>query len=153
MTNPTDRRAAQTGAGLRAAIDQLRALATAASTDRRGPTAQWFFKETDHRRGAGYLYSANPTGPGVRLTHGGSSGAHGRGSHPGMHIQHGVYAATMDPTVGLAIATLLESVLHGAWEAGHEACASDCTPETCELAAARAVAHLITRKQRGEQSR
>ncbi|MFF9310108.1 hypothetical protein ACF1BS_04270 [Streptomyces sp. NPDC014748] len=134
---------------IRDAADWLRALATAASTDRRGPTARWYFKETDHRRGAGYLYSANPNGAGVRLTHGGSSGAHGRGSHPGMHTQHGVYAAAMDPTAGLAVAALLEGVLRSARETGaaHEECDSRCSPETCDLSAALAVARLLNNRR------
>lgn len=93
---------------LRTAAAKLRALATAAATDGRDrPTAIWHFKPRDSR--SGYLYAENPDGPGVRLLTGGSTGPHGRGSHPGMRTRHGEYAAAMDPTVGLALAAWLDS--------------------------------------------
>lgn len=55
------------------------------------------------------------------------------------------YIAAMDPAVGLALATLLESVLSSASEAApaHEECADWCTPDTCDLAAALAVARTL----------
>ncbi|RLU79248.1 hypothetical protein CTZ27_37015 [Streptomyces griseocarneus] len=97
-------------ATLRAAADMLRALATAASTDTHGrPSATWTVR---------YCFTA-PTGE-PRREHGcylhteghvpllrGSSGSHGRGSRPHLHVQHAEYIAAMDPTVGLALADWL----------------------------------------------
>ncbi|MFJ4682017.1 hypothetical protein [Streptomyces sp. NPDC088789] len=84
---------------LRAAATTLRALATTASTASRDkPTSRWHFKTRDSR--SGYLYSANPDGPGMRLT------------PEGMHPRHGQYAATMDPTLGLALADWLDTAAH-----------------------------------------
>ncbi|AJP04756.1 hypothetical protein TU94_28235 [Streptomyces cyaneogriseus subsp. noncyanogenus] len=56
------------------------------------------------------------------------------------------YIAAMDPAVGSAVATLLEAVLSNASEAApaHEECASWCTPDTCDLAAALAVARVLS---------
>lgn len=103
---------------LRAAADTLRALATAASTDERGgPTARWHFTERNSH-GSGYLYAANPDGPGARLIHGGSSGPHGRGTRPSMDARHGEYAAAVDPAVGLALADWLAAAADAAELAG-----------------------------------
>lgn len=123
---------------LKAAADKLRALATTASTDGRDkPTARWHFKKRDDR--SGYLYAESPDGPGVRLLLGGSSGPHGRGSHPGMRTRHGEYAAAMDPTVGLALADWLDSWV-GIDFSEHAAMAGD-------LAHALAVARAINGSQ------
>ncbi|MBP8538578.1 hypothetical protein [Streptomyces sp. MK37H] len=108
---------------IRAAAENLRALATAASTatatpiERGGtPTTRWYFKERE--KGHGYLYAANPDGPGTRLIH----STAGRGSYPSMRARHGEYAAAMDPTVGLALADLLDVI---ARTAHHEGAAVD----------------------------
>lgn len=115
---------------LKTAAEKLRALATAASTDRSGtPTARWHFKERSGLH-SGYLYAENPDGPGVRLILGGSSGPRGRGMHPGMRTRHGEYAATVDPTVGLALADWLDSAAIDAEQIG---------PDPCALAVARAI--------------
>lgn len=95
---------------LRAAAEKLRGLATAASTDKHDrPTARWYFTERGGPGSGGYLYSANPDGPDVKLLRGGSTGAHGRGTYPHMDTRHGEYAAAMDPTVGLLLARWLDS--------------------------------------------
>ncbi|MCQ8831821.1 hypothetical protein [Streptomyces malaysiensis] len=109
-TNPTDQ--------IRAAAELLRALATAASTDETGrPTARWYF--TEHgRHDSGYLYAANPTGPGARILRGGSSGPHGRGLRPHLAARHGEYIAAMDPTVGFALAAWLDSAVEDAGQVG-----------------------------------
>ena len=87
-----------------AAAEKLRALATAASTGPRDePTSRWHFKRRDAR--SGYLYAANPHGPGMRLIHGDANGGN---RHPGMHPRHGEYAAAMGPAVGLAVANWLD---------------------------------------------
>lgn len=102
MTSPAEE--------LRAAAARLRELATAASTatatpvDKGGkPTTHWHFNERE--QGSGYLYAANPDGPGTRLIHSNA----GRGTYPHMRTRHGEYAAAMDPAVGLANASLLEA--------------------------------------------
>ncbi|MBW1603428.1 hypothetical protein JJV70_15210 [Streptomyces sp. JJ66] len=94
---------------LRAAADKLRALVTAASTatatpvERDGkPTTEWHFAES--RPGHGYLYAANPTGPGTRLMH-----ADGPRTYPSMRTRHGAYAAAMDPALGAALAGWLDA--------------------------------------------
>ena len=121
MTTPADQ--------LTAAADKLRELATTASTDGRDkPTTRWHFKKRDER--TGYLYAENPDGPGVRLLLGGSSGPHGRGSHPGMRTRHGEYVAAMDPTVGIALADWLASAAEDAEQIG---------PDPHALAVARAI--------------
>ncbi|MFK0140675.1 hypothetical protein [Streptomyces murinus] len=85
---------------IKQAATRLRELATAASTDGRDkPTTRWHFKKCDNR---GYLYAENPTGPGVRITP-------STPANPGMWPRHGDYIATMDPTVGLALADWLDS--------------------------------------------
>lgn len=123
---------------LRVAAERLRALATTASTIRGGrPTARWHFKEVPGLR-SGYLYAENPDGAGVRLTVDSS----------GMRTRHGEYAAAMDPTVGLALAHLLEGVASHAVETAHEECASHCTPESCDVSAALAVARALDGGQR-----
>ncbi|MFF0166759.1 hypothetical protein [Streptomyces prasinus] len=43
----------------------------------------------------------------------------------------------------MPLALLLEGVLSQARESGHEVCASWCSPDTCDLSAAVAVARLI----------
>ncbi|MFF1483107.1 hypothetical protein ACIGZH_01810 [Streptomyces sp. NPDC058319] len=130
---------------LRAAAATLRALATAASTDTDGtPTAHWHHKDRGHDHAV--LYGDHLTSDDVEciswplLLRGGSLY---RSSY--MHVRHAEYAATMGPVVGLALATLLEGVLSSAREAApaHEECASGCSPDTCDLAAALAVARAI----------
>ncbi|MFD5384320.1 hypothetical protein ACFWMG_04985 [Streptomyces sp. NPDC127074] len=104
---------------IRAAAELLRALATAASTatatpiDKGGkPTTRWHFKKRE--QDSGYLYAANPDGPGTRLIHSNA----GRGSYPSMRTRHGEYAAAMDPTVGLALADWLDSAADDAEQVG-----------------------------------
>lgn len=122
---------------IRTAAEKLRALATTASTIRGGrPTARWHFKEQPGLK-SGYLYAENPDGAGVRLTIDSS----------GMRTRHGEYAAAMDPTVGLALAHLLEGVASTAVEEAHEQCASYCSPESCDVSAALAVAHALNGEQ------
>ncbi|MEU3528872.1 hypothetical protein AB0E62_34325 [Streptomyces sp. NPDC038707] len=102
----TDTPAPTLASEIRTAAEKLRALATAASTDGRrknAPTARWHFKKRDNR---GYIYSENPVGPGVRITP-------STPASPGMRPEHGEYAATMDPTVGLLLADLLEDQADG----------------------------------------
>lgn len=123
---------------LRNAAEQLRTLATTASTISSGrPTARWHFKQWPGLK-SGYLYAENPDGAGVRITRDGS----------GMRTRHGEYAAAMDPTVGLALAHLLEGVASHAVETAHEECAPYCSPETCDVSAALAVARAINGEQR-----
>ncbi|MFD6531558.1 hypothetical protein [Streptomyces sp. NPDC060184] len=94
---------------LRAAATKLRGLATAASTDTDGtPTTRW--STTPLHSGYSSLHGdvqtlddgrvvASP-----RLLHGGDMRRPVR-----MRTQHAEYAATMDPTVGLALADWLET--------------------------------------------
>ncbi|WP_167828867.1 hypothetical protein [Streptomyces sp. MZ04] len=105
---------------LRTAAEKLRALAAAASTatatpiDKGGtPTDRWHF--TERERGSGYLYAANPDGPGTRLIH----GSGGRRDYPHMRTRHGAYTAVMDPTVGLALADWLDAEARGYEAASH----------------------------------
>ena len=94
MTTPADE--------LKTAAQKLRELATTASTNGRGkPTSTWHFAKQDNRD-SGYLYAANPNGPGLRITPAG-------GSHPGMRTRHGEYAAAMDTTEGILLADWLAS--------------------------------------------
>ncbi|MEU4051308.1 hypothetical protein AB0F09_19175 [Streptomyces olivaceus] len=135
------------------AADKIRALATAASTDSHGtPTVHWAIR---------YQPGVTPGAPDRRdqpaklvavgldtakpLLHGGSSGPHGRGSRPSIGPDHGRYIVAMQPAVGLALATLLEGVLSSSREASpaHEECTDWCSPETCDLSAALAVARQI----------
>lgn len=146
MTTPADE--------IRTAAATLRNLATAASTatatptDKGGkPTTHWHF--TEREKDSGYLYAANPDGPGTRLIHSNA----GRGTYPSMRTRHGEYAATMDPTVGLAVAKLLEDCaeLHepnvctkheGCEPFGCQWCADESTP-CADLRNALAVARAI----------
>ncbi|MBZ6250536.1 hypothetical protein KVH27_19410 [Streptomyces olivaceus] len=138
---------------LRTAADTLRALATAAATDSDGnPTAHWAVRYrpgvtpgAPEQRDRPVTLVAVDLGTDEPLLHGGSSGSHGRGSRPSIGPDHGRYAAAMDPAVGLALATLLEAVLSSTREASpaHEECAAWCSPETCDLSAALAVARQI----------
>lgn len=57
------------------------------------------------------------------------------------------YIAAMHPGVGIALALLLEGVASRAVEDAHEECAPYCSPETCEVSAARAVARAINGPQ------
>lgn len=106
MTSPADE--------LQTAAKHLCTLATAASTatatniNKGGtPTTRWFFRAREGD--SGYLYAANPHGPGTRLIH----STAGRGSYPSMRRRHGEYVAAMDPTVGLALAAWLDSAAEG----------------------------------------
>ncbi|MFD5875666.1 hypothetical protein [Streptomyces sp. NPDC060322] len=104
---------------LRAAAAQLRALATAASTDTDGrPTAHWAVRYqpgvtpgaaplTDRNCYLDAIDEADPDGRGARrLLHGGGGS---RTRPPSVEPQHGRYIALMDPTLGLALAAWLES--------------------------------------------
>ncbi|WP_318201088.1 hypothetical protein [Streptomyces sp. SCL15-4] len=102
---------------IRTAAQRLRTLATAASTDTdRTPTAHWHTKPCWPNDGNGprYLYGDHLTRDDGRtiswplLNRGGSPQ---RPSY--MHGQHADYAAAMDPTVGLALADLLDDLADG----------------------------------------
>lgn len=64
---------------------------------------------------------------------------------PNVAAPIGDYIAAMHPVVGLALATLLEGVLSSNREAApaHEECTNWCSPDTCDLSAALAVARAI----------
>jgi hypothetical protein len=134
MTTATDE--------LRAASARLRELAAAASTDRYGrDTSTWTSHHVNER-------DARLFGPDrVRIIRGGSSGPHGRGVQPHLAPAHADYIAAMDPTAGLALVLLLEAVTSNALENDHEECRSYCTPETCDVAAALALAQAINGSQ------
>jgi hypothetical protein len=124
---------------LRTAAETLRTLATAAADD--SGNATWktnrHFPELPE---AGYT-ALWATGVQPLLKGGG-----GRGRPPAyVTAPVGDYIAAMDPTLGLALATLLEGVLSSSREASpaHEECSSWCTPQTCDLSAALAVARQI----------
>jgi hypothetical protein len=53
------------------------------------------------------------------------------------------YIAAVHPGVGNALALLLEGVLSSAREVDHEECANWCSPDTCDMSAALAVARQI----------
>ncbi|MFF8422977.1 hypothetical protein [Streptomyces sp. NPDC015680] len=98
---------------LRAAAQQLRALATAASTDTDGnPTAQWNAEPRwpADPDGTSHLYGGYRTlDDGRRI----ASPSLLRGGSPQrptrMYTQHADYIATMGPAVGLALADWLDS--------------------------------------------
>lgn len=105
---------------LRAASARLRALAAAASTDKRGnPTAHWdvqyrpgVLPGTPEQLDQNCALIATDEGERPRrgfrrLLHGGSGGT--RGTAPSVEPQHGRYIAAMDPTVGLALSDWLEA--------------------------------------------
>jgi hypothetical protein len=122
---------------IRAAAAKLRALATAAA-DNSG-SSNWH--TTRHFPDQPDSTFTTLWATGVRPLLGGG----GRGRVPYVHAPVGDYAAAMDPATGLAFATLLEGVLSSAREASpaHEECDSWCSPETCDLSAALAVARAI----------
>lgn len=101
---------------IRTAAEKLRALATAASTDTDGtPTAHWNSK-VHRRQDSGYRilcgdYLTRADGRTISWP----TLLHGRvGQSPAlMHTQHAEYAAAMGPTVGLALADLLDDLAHG----------------------------------------
>lgn len=117
MTAPADE--------ITAAADKLRALATAASTGRKGePTTTWAVRyhineftrqeERDHGCRLVATDTADENGHGAtQLFHGPSGGHGGRGPGPSMRPQHAAYIAAMDPTVGLALADLLDDQADG----------------------------------------
>ncbi|MGA5330978.1 hypothetical protein ACPCJT_20335 [Streptomyces griseoincarnatus] len=61
----------------------------------------------------------------------------------GMGGTSGDLAAVFSPATAHALALLLRGVLSQAHESGHEECSSWCSPETCDLSAALAVARQI----------
>lgn len=110
-------------AELRTAAEKLRALAaeastaTATPTERGGtPTTRWHFTESEP--GSGYLYAANPDGPGTRLLRTSGTGGRGHRDPAGMRTRHGEYAAAMDPAVGKALADWLDSAAEEAEHIG-----------------------------------
>lgn len=123
---------------IRTAADKLRALATAAA-DNSG-SSNWH--ATRHFPDQPDSTFTTLWATGVRPLLGGG----GRGRVPYVHAPVGDYAAAMDPAVGLALATLLEGVLSSAHETAHEDCDSWCSPETCDLAAALAVARALNKQ-------
>lgn len=129
MTTPADE--------LRTAAAKLRALATAASTDS-GP--RWTSKRAfpDQPTSTASVLWADGTKPVIGVS---------RGRY--LHGPISDYIAAMDPTVGLALAALLEGVLSSNQEASpaHEKCTSWCSPDTCDLSAALAVARAINANQ------
>ncbi|QLJ06811.1 hypothetical protein HZZ00_37930 (plasmid) [Streptomyces sp. NEAU-sy36] len=124
---------------IRTAASKLRALATAAADDS-GSTA-WHTTRHFPEQPDSTFTALWATGSRTLLRGGG-----GRGRPPAyVSAPVGDYIATMDPTLGLALATLLEGVLSSAREASpaHEECDNWCSPETCALSAALAVARAI----------
>lgn len=120
MTSPADE--------LRTAAAKLRTLVTDLD-DCRGP---WYVVNREQRPypqridniGVPYVVASTTTDP----------------SHPPTMAD---YIATMHPGVGAALAPLLEAVASNALENDHEECRSYCTTETCDVAAALAVARQI----------
>lgn len=111
---------------LRAAATKLRQLATAAATGRSTePTARWAFTELCFDSGKGWgsgmlraidgLDADADPHLGQALIHG-SSGSRGRA--PSLAAQHGAYIATMEPTVGLALADWLDATARTADDEG-----------------------------------
>ncbi|QLJ01497.1 hypothetical protein HZZ00_10995 [Streptomyces sp. NEAU-sy36] len=124
---------------LQTAADKLRALATAAADD--SGNSNWHTTRHFPEQPNSTFTALWATGSRPFLRGGG-----GRGRPPAyVSAPVGDYIAAMDPTVGLALATLLEGVLSSAREASpaHEECDSWCSPETCDLSAALAVARAI----------
>ena len=110
---------------LRTAADKLRALATTASTDDDGtPTAHWNAQPCwNHLPDDGnrFLYGDRLTSDDGRpwswpsLLHGGGQHRPAR-----MRARHAEYAATMGPSVGLALADWLDAAAHS-YECGVQA--------------------------------
>ena len=138
---------------LRAASARLRELATAASTDKRGnPTAHWdvryrpgILPGAPEQRDQNCALIATDEGerPGRgsrRLLHGGSGGT--RGTAPSVEPQHGRYIAAMGPTLGLALAKLLDTAAKH-YDGGFLCCEHG--PDSCSevVAPALAVARQI----------
>ncbi|MCX4809030.1 hypothetical protein OG601_47145 [Streptomyces sp. NBC_01239] len=131
MTTPADE--------LRAAITTLRSLANAATDD--AGNSHWsasrhFPNQPDATYTTLWATGAKP------LIHGGG----GRGRPPAyVSAPVGDYIAAMDPTVGMALAVLLEGVLSSNQNGApaHEQCEAWCSPDTCDLSAALAVARAI----------
>lgn len=124
---------------LAAAADKLRNAATAAADDS-GSTTWKANRHFPEQPDTGYT-ALWATGVQPLLKGGG-----GRGRPPAyVSAPVGDYIAAMDPAVGLALATLLEAVLSSNQEGApaHEECSSWCSPETCDLSAALAVARQI----------
>ncbi|GGQ83572.1 hypothetical protein [Streptomyces flaveolus] len=105
---------------LRAAAEQLRTLATAASIDSDGvPTANWHHE--DRGRNRGHLYGDHLTrddGRCISWPHLLRGGSAQRPTY--MHVQHAAYAAAMGPVVGLALADWLDQAARY-YEAGVQA--------------------------------
>jgi hypothetical protein len=118
MTSPSEE--------LRTAATALRSLA-ADATD--GP---WVSEDPSTRWGDDYDH---------RLVGAGKILAVFNSDHNGP--LNAAYAAAMHPGVGKALALLLDGVRSNALETDHEECSSWCSPETCDLSAALAVARLV----------
>ncbi|WP_329215154.1 hypothetical protein OG352_06160 [Streptomyces sp. NBC_01485] len=134
MTTPADQ--------MRTAAARLRELANTASTDPYGrDTSTW----TSHHVND---HDARLYGPDrVRIIRGGSSGPHGRGTHPHLAPAHADYIAALHPGVGKALADLLVAVandpddetLNNPGSARHGGCDRTVCPAAAALAVARAL--------------
>jgi hypothetical protein len=117
---------------IRAAITKLRGLAAAAG----GTT--W---TADHYPEGTVVHPAGSTLSLFRLA---ADGPRAAGT-PHVAKPVGAYIAAMNPKVGEALTVLLEAVLSSNQNGApaHEQCESWCSPETCDLSAALAVARAI----------